>query len=332
MKNPFFIVSAVIFLTLVLFALFLSRCESGWCMVFESQKIDAVNSFEKCEALGFPVMESYPRQCRAGDKSFVENVTPKENPEKPISVPVENSMIRVTEPLSNQKVESPLRVTGEARGNWYFEASFPVSLIDGNGKELGRVPAQAKGEWMTTEFVPFEALLTFEKPTTEMGMLILEKDNPSGLPENAAEIRVPVNFSTTQTEERDVKLYYYNAEKDKDQNGQILCSKQGLVAVDRKIPVTLSPMQDTLKLLIQGRLTQEEKAQGITTEYPLPGFILRGIAVDDGLLLLMFADPQNKTNGGSCRVNVLKAQIEETARQFIDAKEMRFKPDTLFQP
>jgi hypothetical protein len=33
-----------------------------------------VTSFEECVAAGNPVMESYPRQCRAGDKHFVENV------------------------------------------------------------------------------------------------------------------------------------------------------------------------------------------------------------------------------------------------------------------
>lgn len=33
-----------------------------------------INSFEDCVAAGNPVMESYPRQCRAGDRTFVEQV------------------------------------------------------------------------------------------------------------------------------------------------------------------------------------------------------------------------------------------------------------------
>ncbi len=32
---------------------------------------DAIDSFEECVAAGNPVMESYPRQCRAGDRTFV---------------------------------------------------------------------------------------------------------------------------------------------------------------------------------------------------------------------------------------------------------------------
>lgn len=31
-----------------------------------------VNSFEECVAAGNPVMESYPRQCRHGEKTFIE--------------------------------------------------------------------------------------------------------------------------------------------------------------------------------------------------------------------------------------------------------------------
>ena len=35
-------------------------------------------SFDECVAAGNPVMESYPRQCRAGDRTFMEDVTPQE--------------------------------------------------------------------------------------------------------------------------------------------------------------------------------------------------------------------------------------------------------------
>lgn len=102
-------------------------------------------------------------------------------------------MIRVDEPQPNAVVTSPLTVTGEARGLWYFEASFPVKLLDASGDQLAIAPAQAQGEWMTTEFVPFTVTLTFVTDD-ETGTLVLEKDNPSGLPEHAAEIRIPVRF------------------------------------------------------------------------------------------------------------------------------------------
>ena len=33
-----------------------------------------ISSFEECVAAGYPVMESYPRQCAAGGRTFVEQL------------------------------------------------------------------------------------------------------------------------------------------------------------------------------------------------------------------------------------------------------------------
>jgi hypothetical protein len=101
--------------------------------------------------------------------------------------------ISLSSPAPDATVTSPLVVTGEARGSWYFEASFPVRLLDSNGNELAVAPAQAQGDWMTTDFVPFSVTLTFTTTDTS-GTLVLEKDNPSGLPENADSISIPVQF------------------------------------------------------------------------------------------------------------------------------------------
>jgi len=129
-----------------------------------------------------------------------------------------------------------------------------------------------------------------------------------------------------------VVLYYYNPEKDKDESGNIQCSRDGLVAIEREIPTTKTPIQDTIKLLITGQLTEEEKSQGITTEYPLEGFSFKGASLKDEILTLEFEDPNYKTGGGSCRVGILWFQIEATAKQFSEVQEVRFLPEELFQP
>jgi len=243
-----------------------------------------------------------------------------------------NSLIRVTSPLSGASIRSPLTVTGEARGTWYFEASFPVKVLDANGKLLGSAPAQAQGEWMTTEFVPFQATFSFATSTTQNGTLVFEKDNPSGLQENAAEIRIPITFSTiAQGETRKVNLYFYNENKDKNPAGQVLCSAQGLVPLERQIPLTISPIQDAVKELLKGP-TSAERAQVSGTEFPLAGVTLQGASLSGGALTLTFSDPQNKTGGGSCRVSILRAQIEATAKQFGGVNSVRFAPSSLFQP
>ncbi|MBU1092272.1 hypothetical protein KJ836_01180 [Patescibacteria group bacterium] len=92
-------------------------------------------------------------------------------------------------------VKSPLELTGEARGTWFFEASFPVEIIDGNSNLLAQGLAQSHGDWMTENLVPFTVTgLKFELPLTDTGTLVLKKDNPSGLPTNDASFTIPIRF------------------------------------------------------------------------------------------------------------------------------------------
>ena len=107
-------------------------------------------------------------------------------------------LIRLDTPKPNQIISSPLKVTGVARGYWFFEASFPVVLVNWDGLIVAEGIATAKGDWMTTDFVPFEANLTFvvdKEVYSNRGALILRKDNPSGLPANDDALEIPIMFS-----------------------------------------------------------------------------------------------------------------------------------------
>lgn len=247
-------------------------------------------------------------------------------------LPVDDAFIRVDNPQPNQNMQSPFVVKGQAKGNWYFEATFPVKLLDEKGNIIKQTFAQAQGDWMTENFVPFESTLTFSVDKNQKGTLVLEKDNPSGLSENAKEIRIPVNLIASKEQLKAVTLYYYNPNLDKDGTGNILCSRNGLVAVDRQIPITNTPIQDTINLLISGDITSAEKEQGITTEYPLRGLKLIAASLNGSVLTLTFNDPNNKTGGGACRVGILWFQIEATAKQFIGVSSVKFMPEELFQP
>ncbi|HBB43848.1 MAG: hypothetical protein UW27_C0017G0047 [Parcubacteria group bacterium GW2011_GWA1_44_13] len=145
-----------------------------------------VTNFEECVTTGSPVMESYPRQCRYDNQTFVEGIG---NELEKVD------LIRISNPRPNQVIKSPLTITGEARGTWFFEASFPVVLANWDGLIIAQGIAQAKSEWMTTNFVPFEATLTFpvdKNVYSNRGALILRKDNPSGLPEHDDALEIPV--------------------------------------------------------------------------------------------------------------------------------------------
>jgi hypothetical protein len=108
------------------------------------------------------------------------------------------NLIRLTSPKPNQVITSTLTIEGEARGNWYFEATFPIVLVDWDGRIIAEHYAEAQGEWMTTEFVPFKATLNFTLPELPEGLrrgsLILQKSNASGLPEHDDALEIPIRF------------------------------------------------------------------------------------------------------------------------------------------
>ncbi|TSC75726.1 MAG: hypothetical protein G01um101430_220 [Parcubacteria group bacterium Gr01-1014_30] len=115
-----------------------------------------------------------------------------------------SDVIRLFSPKKGETIESPLVVKGEARGSWFFEANFPIVLTNWDGLIIAESFATAKSDWMTQDYVPFEAVLEFESPVfpgvdqehfSRRGYLILQKDNPSGLPENEDVLEVPITFA-----------------------------------------------------------------------------------------------------------------------------------------
>ncbi len=164
------------------------KCQRMWeeyCPEFKEQF--KIEHFEDCVEAGNPVMESYPRRCQSeSGQVFTDEIGNELD---------KSGLIRLDNPRPNQKISSPLTVTGEARGNWFFEAEFPVVLVNWDGLIIAQSNARAREDWMTEDFVPFEAELTFDKPETyDNGALILQKANPSGLPENDDALEIPIAF------------------------------------------------------------------------------------------------------------------------------------------
>lgn len=153
------------------------------------QDLSTIMSFEDCEAAGFPIRESHPRQCALPDgRVYAEEIV--------VNPTYENAsadMIEVFSPEPGGVVGKEFLVVGKARGNWYFEGSFPIVVIGQDGNQIGAGIATATDEWMTTDFVEFKTDL-IDLPSAYMGpaTLILRKDNPSGLPENDASISIPI--------------------------------------------------------------------------------------------------------------------------------------------
>ncbi|MCX6789602.1 MAG: GerMN domain-containing protein [Candidatus Gribaldobacteria bacterium] len=244
--------------------------------------------------------------------------------ESPISQPLNHmqvsttikgnaDVIKITKPLANEMVSSPLDIQGEARGTWYFEASFPVKILDLKGNEIATGIAQAKSDWMTESYVPFEVKLDFLVVADTDAVLVLKKDNPSGLPANDDQLEIPIRLARSDV--MAVKVFFNNSKLDPE----ISCNK--VFPVDRAIATTQAPARAVLELLLGGNLTDEEKADGFTTSIN-PDVKIQKLTIENGIAKVDFSEELEKAVGGSCRVSAIRAQIIETLKQFPSVDEV----------
>src|SRR4030042_2099950 len=103
------------------------------------------------------------------------------------------------------------------------------------------------------------------------GCVSVPKDTQNIVPEKE-EVQEPIVQEQPMTEE--ISLYYYNQIQDKDATGNALCSENAILPLKREIAKSEKIIEDTLNFLLKGEITQVEKDQGFSTEYPLPGFSL----------------------------------------------------------
>ncbi len=105
--------------------------------------------------------------------------------------------IIVTTPLEGDTITSPVQIRGQAVGTWFWEGTFSAEVTDDDGVILGNgfITNQPGTEWMTEALVPFTGEVEFTVPKDAViGKLLLRKANPSALPENNAELEIPVRF------------------------------------------------------------------------------------------------------------------------------------------
>lgn len=266
-----------------------------------------ISNFDECVKAGYSIMESYPRQCKTPDgKTFIENIGNEIE---------KNDLIRASNPRPNQTIESPLTITGEARGYWYFEASFPAELVDANGKQLAIMPIMATEDWMTENFVPFNAVFNFSMPTTATGTLILHKDNPSGLPDHDDKLIIPVKFMNYNPSAREKTLFnvYFG-------NSSLGAECEKVAPVKREVPKTVAVGRAAIEELLKGP-THEEKQKGYVTMIN-SGVKINSLSIENGAAKIDFSKELDEQIGGSCRVAGISAQIRETLKQFSIVNEV----------
>lgn len=136
------------------------------------------------EALG---LETAPEDQPTTDLREIEDYNP-DGDERAL-----DELIVVNDLPAEATISSPYTVAGKARGTWFFENSFPVTLTDENGNVLAETYGSSSENWMTADFIPFDAKLEFDAPAGTRAILELMLDNP-GSPDEGLDraVRIPV--------------------------------------------------------------------------------------------------------------------------------------------
>jgi hypothetical protein len=148
-----------------------------------------------CIVIFFPTKIAMTPTSKEAPKDTTQNRdTPKV--EKITYTNTTTDLIQVELPFPGAVVGKDFSVIGRARGNWFFEASFPIEVLDKDGKSLAISIAQPQNgeEWMTTNFVNFKSDIKIPQTYIGPATLVLRKDNPSGLAEHDASISFPITI------------------------------------------------------------------------------------------------------------------------------------------
>ncbi len=232
----------------------------------------------------------------------------KKNGEKEMQV---FDSIRVFRPQPYEVIKDKIIIEGEAKGNWFFEATAPFYILTSDFATITQGYIEAKGDWMTENFVLFYKEISFI-PTNESGYLLLKNDNPSGLKEYDLYYLIPLKFELVET--LIVKAFFNNDKLDPE----FSCNK--VFPVERKIVKTPAVARAALEELLKGP-TEEEKEQGFFTSLN-PGVKIQSLNIKDEVAYVDFDEQLEFQVGGSCRVAAIRAQIIQTLKQFSTIKDV----------
>ncbi|HLD71800.1 MAG TPA: Gmad2 immunoglobulin-like domain-containing protein, partial [Candidatus Peribacteraceae bacterium] len=279
------LVAAVVILS----GAFYVACKDTGCGFMTVQAID---SFEECAAAGYPIMESYPRQCRVpGGQTYTEVIDEE----------VRAGNINVSSPAEHDVISSPVMITGEAR---VFENEFNYRVKDTDGTVLAEGHATALSPDMGL-FGPFSIETEFDEPIGASGTIeVFNFSAKDGSEENM--VIVPVEFGDgSQT--MNVNVFFGHESADPN------ASCEDVFAVRRIVPKTSSVALAALQELVKGP-TETEMDEAMFSSLPM-GTSVKGLVINDGTARVTF-DSKMKFVAGSCLVQAIRAQVERTLMQF----------------
>jgi hypothetical protein len=282
---------------------------------------------------GLPATPKPTTPCSTEKKTETEAANEKLSSEMG-KEPVSPDEVLVEHPTIGAGIVSPVTVKGEALGNWFFEASFPIEVINDAGEVLSTGIAQAKGEWMMEGYVPFEAEISFDAPVGRNGFLVFRNDNPSGDPALAKAYRLPVSFlaekPATEIEKTVTVGVFFGSEELNP--GAEDCSL--VFPVERTVSASGDVPRATLEELFKGPSIDDLDDKYYTSINP--GVSINSLSVSSSTAKIDLSSELDEGVAGSCRVAAIRSQIERTLRQFLVLQEVIIsvngRVDDILQP
>ena len=208
--------------------------------------------------------------------------------------------VLVLQPAPEALATSPLALNGYARA---FEGTVRYRLRDEASRVLADGFTTSVGADATARR-SFAKSVAFTKPRTGRGTLeVFSEDAASGAEIDS--VIIPVVFDPNLMA---VEAYFTNDRLDPE----VTCTK--VFAVKRWVPKTQATARAALEQLLAGP-TPEEQAEGYRSSLP-PGVKIQRLEITDGVAKADFSPTLERGVGGSCRVTAIRAQLEQTLRQF----------------
>ena len=244
--------------------------------------------------------------CRYEFCSKLTNIC-KDQPQVLYSKSEKGIKLYINDIKENDTVQVGSILSGSITGGWFFEGEFPVRVLNEDMEILDTVLAKTSQDWMTEDDISFEVVLDIDIEESSNVILRFEKSNPSGLIENDDYIDFPVMLEV-ESKSIEIKVFFPNESMGSTEDCTLV------YPVIRTIPETVAVGRASLEELFNG-LTEQEVLSGYYSNLN-DGVVIQSLTISNGIARVDFNSRLGEAVGGSCKVTSIRAQIEDTLKQF----------------
>ncbi len=209
-------------------------------------------------------------------------------------------------------VDVGFEIKGSVSGEWFFEGIFPVRIFNQYGEIINSLSATATKDWTDEGSVPFSLLLDTYIEAKSIVVLRFEKSNPSDLETNSDYAEITITLDPGEKPDKEItnlKVFFGNTKL----NPEVLdCSL--VFPVTRGVEKTVAVGRAALTELFKGT-TEQEESEGYFTNIN-DGVVIQSLTISEGVAKVDLNTKLEEGVGGSCKVTAIRAQIEQTLKQF----------------